>query len=77
MNRDGLLEGLFIILPIILLLLVGAGIAVRSGVGEVTTGRDYLRIAGNVSAMLLRIAGYVVVFLAVQHLIGLRPSLGW
>jgi hypothetical protein len=77
MNRDRLLEGLFIILPVALLLVVGAAIALRSGVRELTTGRDYLRIAGNLSGMLLRIACYVVILLAVQHLIGLRPSLGW
>jgi hypothetical protein len=72
-----MLEGLFILLPIVVLLVVGAVIALRSGISQVSSGRDYLRLAGNVSALLLRIACYVVFFLAVQHLIGLRPSLGW
>ena len=56
---------------------MGTWIALRSGVGELNTGRDYLQVAGNLSQMVLRIAGYVVVLVVVQYLIGLRPSLGW
>jgi hypothetical protein len=77
MSPDRVLEGVFIIGTILLLLLVGAVIALRSGISEVTSGKDYLRIAGNLSGILLRIACYVGVLLAVQHMIGLRPSLGW
>ncbi|MGZ3335643.1 MAG: hypothetical protein ACXVB2_20470 [Isosphaeraceae bacterium] len=70
-------EGFLIIVPILFLLAVGAIIALRSGVGELQTGRDYLQIAGNLSQMILRVVGYVAILLAVQYLIGLRPSLGW
>ncbi len=77
MSRDKVFEGFLILGPIFLLLVVGAIIALRSGVGQVETGRDYLRIVGNLSQMLLRVAGYVVILLVVQYLIGLRPSLGW
>ena len=72
-----LLEGSLILVPIFLLLAVGAFIALRSGVGELHTGRDYLQIAGNLSQMILRVVGYVAILLAVQYMIGLRPSLGW
>jgi hypothetical protein len=70
-------EGFFIIVPILFLLAVGTFIALRSGVGELQTGRDYLRMVGNFSQMIFRVIGYVAVLLAVQYLIGLRPSLGW
>ncbi|MGO8897276.1 MAG: hypothetical protein ACLQU5_02870 [Isosphaeraceae bacterium] len=77
MSPDKVLEGSLIIVPILFLLAVGAIIALRSGVGELETGRDYLQIAGNLSQMILRVLGYVAILLAVQYLIGLRPSLGW
>ncbi len=77
MSPDRLFEGLLILVSIGVLLVVGAAIALRSGVGELSTGRDYLQIARNLSRMVLRIAGYVAILLALQHLIGLRPSLGW
>ena len=77
MSPDRALEGYVIVVPILILLCMGTWIALRSGVGELNTGRDYLQVAGNFSQMVLRIAGYVVILLAVQYLIGLRPSLGW
>jgi hypothetical protein len=77
MSPDKLFEGFLILCPILLLLAVGAVIALRSGVGTLETCRDYLQIAGNLSQMILRIIGYVAVLLVVQYLIGLRPSLGW
>ena len=77
MSPDKVFEGSLIIVPILFLLAVGAIIALRSGVGELETGRDYRQIAGNLSQMILRVVGYVAILLAVQYLIGLRPSLGW
>ena len=77
MSLDKIPEGLFILAPIILLLVVGAVIALRSGVHDLSTGQGYLQIAGNLSKMLLRVACYVVILLTLQSLIGLRPSLGW
>ncbi len=77
MSPDKVFEGSLIIVPILFLLAVGAFIALRSGVGELQTGRDYLQIVGNLSQMILRVVGYVAILLAVQYLIGLRPSLGW
>ena len=77
MSLDSIPEGLFILTPIILLLVVGAVIALRSGVHDLSSGQGYLQIAGNLSRMLLRVACYVAIFLTLQSLIGLRPSLGW
>ena len=76
MSATRVLE-LVILVPIFVLLSVGTWIALRSGVRELNTGRDYLQFAGNLSQMVLRIAGYVVILIVVQYLIGLRPSLGW
>jgi hypothetical protein len=77
MSPDKSLEGFFILVPVLLLLAVGAIIALRSGVAELQSGKDYLQLAGNLSQMILRVVGYVAILLAVQYLIGLRPSLGW
>lgn len=77
MSFASTIEGFMIFGSITLLLAVGALIAIRSGVGELNTCRDYLVAAGNLSQMALRILGYVVVLLILQYLIGLRPSLGW
>jgi hypothetical protein len=77
MSLHRIIEGFVIVVPIIVLLIVGAAIAIRSGFQELNTGRDYLQIAGNISKVILRVAGYVAVLIAVQYLIGLRPSLGW
>ena len=71
------IEGFAILGSIAVLIMVGTVIALRSGVGELNTGRDYLQVVGNLSQMVLRIAGYVVILIAVQYLIGLRPTLGW
>jgi hypothetical protein len=77
MSLERLSEGILITLPIIFLLIVGAVITLRSGVHDLSTGRGYVQVAGNLSHMMLRVVGYVAIFLAVQHMIGLRPSLGW
>jgi hypothetical protein len=77
MSLDKHFAGFLILGPILLLLVVGAIITLRSGVRALETGRDYLQMVGNLSQMILRVVGYVAVLLAVQHLIGLRPSLGW
>ncbi|MFO0891603.1 MAG: hypothetical protein U0790_20970 [Isosphaeraceae bacterium] len=71
------LPGILILVPIAVLLLIGAAIALRSGVAELKSGTDYLKLVSNLSQMILRIAGYVAFLLAVQQLIGLRPSFGW
>ena len=64
-------------MPILLLLLVGGLIALRSGVRRSDSGQTLRQVAGNLSQMLLRVIGYVAVLLALQYWIGLRPQLGW
>ena len=71
------LVGIAVWASIAVLIVVGTVIALRSGVGELNTRRDYLNVISNLSQMVLRIAGYVAILIAVQHMIGLRPSLGW
>jgi len=69
--------GYLIFVPIVGLLVVGAIIALHSGVRELKSPADYIKLVGNLSQMLFRIAGYVAILVAVQYLVGLRPSLGW
>ena len=63
--------------PILLLLLAGSLIALRSGVDRPASSRNLRQFFGNLYQMLLRIMGYVAVLLALQYWIGLRPLLGW
>jgi hypothetical protein len=65
------------VVPILLLLLVGGAIAVKSGVGRLTSNLGAWQVAGNLSRVVLRVLGYVVVLLMVQYWIGMRPVLGW
>jgi hypothetical protein len=77
MSLSSVLSEIWEIVPILLLLSVGGLIAVRSGGDRPATGRDFRQIARNFSQMILRVAGYVAVLLALQHWIGQRPMLGW
>jgi hypothetical protein len=65
------------IVPIVLLLLVGGAIALPSGVRRLTSRQDASRLAGNLSAIVLRVLGYVTALLVVHEWIGLRPGFGW
>jgi autonomous glycyl radical cofactor GrcA len=66
-----------IVVPIIVLLSVGGLIALKSGVTHVSTGQDLLKVAGNFSQLVLRVAGYVIALIVLQYFIGMRPTLGW
>ncbi|MDG3005104.1 hypothetical protein [Paludisphaera mucosa] len=77
MDLNHIIAVLLVATPILTLLLVGVFIATRSGVERVSSPRDLVQIAGNFSAVLLRVAGYVVGLLLVQHFIGLRSTFGW
>jgi hypothetical protein len=65
------------LVPVLVLLLVGAVIAIKSGLDSHDELAPSRLIAGNVSKMLFRVAGYVVALLALQHAIGQHPALGW
>ena len=77
MSLSSVLSEVWEIVPILLLLLVGGLVAVRSGADRLASGRDFRQIARNLSQMILRVAGYVAVLLALQYWIGQRPMLGW
>lgn len=76
-SLEQIVSALFIVVPIMGLLTVGGLIALKSGVSHVSTGQDLLKVAGNFSQMLLRVAGYVIALIVLQYFIGMRPSLGW
>jgi hypothetical protein len=67
----------WVVLPILVLLLVGGAIALHSGVRRPASWSDLRRMAGNLFLMLLRLAGYVAVLLALQRWVGMGHSLGW
>jgi hypothetical protein len=64
-------------IPILLLLMVGGMIALKSGVRRSGERQNLRQVVGNLSQMTLRVLGYVAVLLALQYWIGLRPQLGW
>ena len=64
-------------IPILLLLMVGGMIALKSGVRRSDESQNLRQVVGNLSQMTLRVLGYVAVLLALQYWIGLRPLLGW
>jgi hypothetical protein len=77
MGPGSLLREAWEAVPILLLLLAGSLIALRSGVDRPTSSRNLRQLLGNLYEMLLRVMGYVAVLLALQYWIGLRPLLGW
>jgi hypothetical protein len=77
MSLSGFLRGAWEIIPVVILLLIGGAIALRSGVPERASSRTLRQLVGNLYQMLLRIMGYVAVLFALQYWIGLRPTLGW
>ena len=77
MSLSTVLSEIWEIVPILILLLVGGMIALRSGTDRPASGLNFRQVAGNLSQMVLRVAGYVAVLLALQYWIGQRPTLGW
>jgi glucose uptake protein GlcU len=71
------MKELFIVGVILALFLVGVGIALKSG-DDGQKAENRLRVlAGNFSALLLRVAGYVAGLIAVQRAIGSPSMLDW
>ena len=65
------------LVPIVLLLIVGVAIAVRSGVPRWGSRRDLRVLVGNASELLLRVLAYLAAMLVVHEWIGMHPGLGW
>ena len=77
MSLSSVLSEVWEFVPIVILLLVGGLIALRSGADRPSSGRNLVQIARNISQMVLRVAGYVAVLFALQYFVGQRPMLGW
>ena len=77
MDAGSLIREAWILVPILLLLLVGGAIAIRSGVHHLASRQDFRQVIGNLSQILLRILGYIAALLVVHEWIGIRPGLGW
>jgi hypothetical protein len=77
MSLSTVLTEVWELVPILLLLVVGGVIALRSGAERPASESSILRLARNLSQMILRVAGYVALLLALQYWIGQRPMLGW
>jgi hypothetical protein len=65
------------LVPILLLLLVGGVIAVRSGVRRLTSREDARQLVRNISQILLRVLAYFAAMLVVHEWVGIRLGLGW
>lgn len=76
MATRSLLREAWELVPIGLLLLVGAVIAIRSGVHRLATRQDFHQVVGNLSHIVLRVLGYVAALLLVNQFVGLH-RLGW
>jgi hypothetical protein len=77
MSLSSVLSEIWEIVPILLLLSVGGLIALRSGADRPASGRNLRQVARNLSQMILRVAGYVALLVALQYWIGQRAMLGW
>ena len=77
MDAGSLIREAWELVPILLLLLVGGVIAIRSGVHRLASRQDFRQVIGNLSQILLRILGYIAALLVVHEWIGMRPGLGW
>jgi hypothetical protein len=71
------LRTLFVFGPILGLLAIGLVIALRSGVVSLGTHQGFERFLGNLSQLLLRVAGYLIGLVALQRLIGAPFGISW
>ena len=66
-------KDLFVLVSIVGLLFGGAAIALRSGLVE-TSQQQRSQLLGNLSRLLVTLAGYAVILSMVQHLVGYKLS---
>jgi hypothetical protein len=71
------MKELFIVGVVLSLFFVGVGIALNSGDDGQKAGSRLRVLAGNFSALLLRVAGYIAGLVAVQRAIGSPSMLDW
>jgi hypothetical protein len=77
MGPGSLLREAWEVIPVLLLLLVGSLIALRSGEETPSSGHKVRHFVSNLYQMVLRLMGYAALLVALQYWIGLRPLLGW
>ena len=77
MGPTNLIRQAWELVPILLLLLVGGAIAIRSGVRQLTSRQGFRQVLGNFWLICLRVLGYMAAMLVVHEWIGMRPGLGW
>ena len=70
-----LIQALLVFVPIGGLFLAGLVIVLRSGEASLGTSQGVQVALGNLSSLLLRVAGYLAGLLAVQYLVGF--PIGW
>lgn len=72
------MQDYLILLPVLLLMVVGAAIALRSGaVAEIKNESGLGLIAGNFSSMVVRVVGYLAALGLVERVIGSPTLFGW
>ncbi|AGA29650.1 hypothetical protein [Singulisphaera acidiphila] len=64
------LKAILVLAPIFGLLVLGLVITLRSGVASLSTHQGVERFIGNLSQLLLRMAGYAIGLLMLQRFIG-------
>ena len=77
MGPTNLIRQAWELVPILLLLLVGGVIAIRSGVRRIASRQGFRQVLGNFWLIFLRVLGYMAAMLVVHEWIGMRPGLGW
>ena len=71
MSAMNSIKDLFVLISVLSLLFIGVGITLRSGL--VASGRDRgANLAGNLSQMVLTLAGYAALFSMFQQLAGYK-----
>jgi hypothetical protein len=63
--------------PIFVLLALGFGLTLRSGVMNLSSGQGLRQAAENFSQTVLMVAGVLVVLLILQEVAGFGRQLGW
>jgi hypothetical protein len=66
-----------IVFVILALFMVGLALSLNSGPADIGSRGRTRAMAANASAVLIRLAGYITVLVALQRMIGSPPVPGW
>ncbi len=70
-------KAVFVFVPIVGLLALGVFLTLKSGVASIATHQGVERFLGNLSHLVLRLAGFGVGLMALQRFIGLPVGFNW